>query len=162
MNALEIEHEDFVFVDLGAGKGRTLLLASDFPFKRVIGVELFERYCAIARHNVRTYRSPAQRCTAIDIVCSDASTYELPPENTVFYFFDPFERPVLARVVENIVQSLRSRPRKVAIVYVRLPSEKEDLFSFLTPAGGAEGGSPTHHPEFSWRIFVNRNETTAP
>src|SRR5947208_15284999 len=31
---------DFTFIDLGSGKGRTLLMASDYPFRRILGVEL--------------------------------------------------------------------------------------------------------------------------
>src|SRR5690242_5062036 len=31
---------DFTFIDLGSGKGRTLLMASDYPFRAIIGVEL--------------------------------------------------------------------------------------------------------------------------
>src|SRR5271169_5094077 len=29
---------DFVLLDLGSGKGRTLLMASDYPFRRIVGV----------------------------------------------------------------------------------------------------------------------------
>jgi tRNA G46 methylase TrmB len=36
---VKVQHNDYVFLDLGSGKGRTLLLASNYPFKRVIGVE---------------------------------------------------------------------------------------------------------------------------
>ena len=36
---LGIYYPDCVFLDLGAGKGRALLLASQFPFKRIVGVE---------------------------------------------------------------------------------------------------------------------------
>src|SRR5215469_1881738 len=31
---------DYTFLDIGAGKGRAVLLASEFPFRQVIGVEL--------------------------------------------------------------------------------------------------------------------------
>src|SRR5512140_1628938 len=39
IGALRIPFEEFTFIDFGSGKGRSLLLASLFPFKRVIGVE---------------------------------------------------------------------------------------------------------------------------
>ena len=38
--ALNITFEDFTFIDLGSGKGRALLMASDYPFLRIVGVEL--------------------------------------------------------------------------------------------------------------------------
>ena len=34
--------DGFTFIDLGSGKGRTLLMASDYPFRRIIGLELLE------------------------------------------------------------------------------------------------------------------------
>src|SRR3954447_24824698 len=38
--ALSVNLQDFTFIDIGSGKGRTLLMASTFPFRRIIGVEL--------------------------------------------------------------------------------------------------------------------------
>jgi hypothetical protein len=49
-----INFSEFVFVDLGSGKGRTLLMASDYPFRRIAGVELLtflflpSRLCSIS------------------------------------------------------------------------------------------------------------------
>ena len=40
LQSLPVPVKDFTFIDLGSGKGRTLLLASDYPFRRIIGVEL--------------------------------------------------------------------------------------------------------------------------
>ena len=47
----------FTFVDLGSGKGRTLLMASDYPFRRIIGVELLPSLHQIAQENLRQYKS---------------------------------------------------------------------------------------------------------
>ena len=35
----DIAFEDYTFVDFGSGKGRALLLASEYPFKRILGLE---------------------------------------------------------------------------------------------------------------------------
>jgi SAM-dependent methyltransferase len=37
---LALDYRRFSFVDVGSGKGRALLLASDYPFREIIGVEL--------------------------------------------------------------------------------------------------------------------------
>ena len=76
--ALPLRHEDFVFVDFGSGKGRALLLASEFPFKRIMGVEFSDELSAIARENVASFPTEAQRCGDIEIVCEDAAEFELP------------------------------------------------------------------------------------
>jgi len=51
-----------VFVDFGAGKGRALLMAAQYPFKRVVGIEISEALCREARRNVARWRahSPAR------------------------------------------------------------------------------------------------------
>src|SRR5262249_19843200 len=44
---------DFTFLDIGSGKGRVLLIAALFPFRRVIGVEHSALLNEIAENNVR-------------------------------------------------------------------------------------------------------------
>ncbi len=50
------------FVDFGSGKGRALLVAADFAFRRIIGVEFSEELHRIAETNLRVYRGHTQRC----------------------------------------------------------------------------------------------------
>src|SRR5712691_7133679 len=38
--SIKIDFRNFTFIDLGSGKGRVLLLASDYPFRQIVGVEL--------------------------------------------------------------------------------------------------------------------------
>jgi hypothetical protein len=42
LTSLPVKPDGFTFIDLGSGKGRTLLMASDYPFARIIGVELLD------------------------------------------------------------------------------------------------------------------------
>jgi SAM-dependent methyltransferase len=44
--------EQTVFLDVGAGKGRAMLLASQYPFLRVEGVELNPELAAITKANI--------------------------------------------------------------------------------------------------------------
>ena len=48
IESLPVPPDGFTFIDLGSGKGRTLLMASSFPFRRIIGMELLEELNAIA------------------------------------------------------------------------------------------------------------------
>src|SRR5580704_1717125 len=61
-----VDLSEFTFLDLGSGKGRTLLMASDYPFRRIIGVELLPSLDEIARENLRQYKSESQRCFAVE------------------------------------------------------------------------------------------------
>jgi hypothetical protein len=65
---LPIDYPEWDFVDLGAGKGRALFVASRFAFRKIIGVELSADLCAIARRNITTYRDPQQKCLDLRLV----------------------------------------------------------------------------------------------
>jgi predicted RNA methylase len=106
-----------VFMDYGCGRGRVLAMASTYPFKKVIGIEYSELLSAAARDNVKRINRRKMKCTDIEVISGDAGAYELPPEVTVAYFFDPFEEDVIRRVIEQIHRSLLNAPRKLTIIY---------------------------------------------
>ncbi|HYT95095.1 MAG TPA: class I SAM-dependent methyltransferase [Gemmataceae bacterium] len=118
VGSLKIRHEDFVFIDFGSGKGRSLLLASQLPFRKIIGVEFAPELHQIAEQNVRSFRCDGQKCKDIELVCGDAAEYALPPLPTVVYFFNPFGAEVMARVIANIRKSWAEHPREMYVVYV--------------------------------------------
>ncbi len=55
LEQLHLDCHRFCFVDVGSGKGRALLLASDYPFRKIIGVELSPELDRIARANIARY-----------------------------------------------------------------------------------------------------------
>jgi len=108
---------DFTFIDLGSGKGRTLLMASDYPFRRIVGVELLPALHQIAQENLRKYQSESQKCFAIEALCADATLFPFPAEPTVLYLFNPFPESGLRRLLANLDVSLRESPRQVYVLY---------------------------------------------
>ena len=99
---------DFTFLDLGSGKGRTLLMASDYPFRRIVGVELLPALHQIAQENLRLYKNDAQKCFALEAICGDANEFPFPDEPLVIYMFNPLPESGMRRVCANLEQSLRS------------------------------------------------------
>ena len=116
VGSLPVDCREFTFVDYGAGKGRALLLASEFPFKRIIGVEFSPELVEIARRNVARFESEHQQCTDFEVVCADAVEYELPDEPAVLYFYNPFAEPVFLRVLQGIRRSFERAPRPLLVV----------------------------------------------
>jgi hypothetical protein len=108
---------EFIFLDLGSGKGRTLLMASDYPFRRIVGVELLQALNDAAQDNICKYRSESQKCFAMESICGDAAEFALSVEPTVLFLFNPFREPGLRRMIENLEQSLRDHPRLVYVLY---------------------------------------------
>lgn len=117
MSRLSIDCREFTFLDLGSGKGRALLLASDYPFRRIVGVELLPELHAIALANVSKYRSERQQCRDFELHCCDARQYALPREPLVIFLFEPFPEDILREVIVRVEQSLREAPRTVFLVY---------------------------------------------
>lgn len=153
MEAIDIRHEDFIFVDFGSGKGRVLLMASDYPFKKIIGIEFSPRLHHVALKNIDIYKSSTQRCNEFELLCQDVMTYQIPSENTVFYLYDSFKRPLLSQVMKRIRASLKKNPRKIFIIYLEYKDEFNDLFAFLKVIKQA---SPETAPQFRWIIFSNQ------
>lgn len=116
---LEIDFARFTFVDLGAGKGRVLMMAANFPFRRVLGVELIPGLQAIARQNIARYKPAARQCQDVDCVLSDVCDFVFPIEPLVIFLWHPFVGPVFERVMKNLDDSLRRDPREVYMVYLK-------------------------------------------
>ncbi len=124
MQALDLNWPEFTFIDIGSGKGRTLLMASEYPFRRIVGVEILPELHEIALQNIRKYsaehsrgRPCHTRCAAIDAIYGDARAFSFPPEPSVIYLFNPLPEPGLATVVANLERSLVDAPRAVYVVY---------------------------------------------
>jgi hypothetical protein len=116
MSKLDVSRKG-AFIDFGSGKGRVLLLASDYGFKRVVGVEFSPALCEIARANVAAYRQRRPGGAPIAVIEGDAAEYNFRDDEDVFYFYSPFDGMVLAAVLDRIVASVRRRPRQVWILY---------------------------------------------
>jgi SAM-dependent methyltransferase len=111
--------ESTVFLDIGAGKGRAMLLASQFPFLRVEGVELNPGLAAIAQANIAVWRrDPAAEALApLTLHLADACTHPLPTGPTLAFLFHPFERPVLRRFLQHVERSLTAHPAPFDLLY---------------------------------------------
>jgi len=132
LHQIDVDYSKFTFIDFGCGKGKALLLASELPFKQIVGVELSSVLIGIAEHNLKTYRG-TRRCKTVQLVLSDARDFHLPEEHSVCYFWDPFEAELMQTVLQNIRNSLAVAPRDIYILYF-MPVHRRlfDEAGFLT------------------------------
>ncbi len=108
---------DFTFIDFGSGKGRALLMASDYPFRRIIGVELLPSLNQVARENIAQYKNDAQKCFVLETVCADAADFHIPEGPLILYFFNPFPESGLRRTLATLEKDLSSRSGPVYLLY---------------------------------------------
>ncbi len=108
-----------VFLDWGSGAGRVLLMAgATYPFCRMIGVEYDVQLAAFSRQLIQTSEHRL-RCRTVKIINLDARLYEVPPDVTVMYFYNPFGPAIMQAVCQNVRESLIRNPRELRIVCYR-------------------------------------------
>ena len=112
-----LKFEDLTFIDFGSGKGRTLLMASDYPFRKIVGVELLPSLHLIAQENILKYRSDSQKCFVVESVCGDATEFVFPDEPLLLYLFNPLPESGMRRMLGNLGRSVAEHPRAVFLVY---------------------------------------------
>jgi SAM-dependent methyltransferase len=136
--AADTNFSEFTFIDIGAGKGRALLLASEFSFRRIIGVELLPELAEIARENIREFERRGMRF-GIELICQDATNFNFPPEPAVVFLFNPLPQADLRRVLQNLERSLHENPRPAYVAYANPVFEQVlgDTRS-LTKLGGTD------------------------
>lgn len=140
LEPLGIPYGHFLFVDFGSGKGRAVLLASALPFKKIIGIEFSDALTATAKKNLFRYPNELKKCKDIEFVVVDAAEYDLPYEPLVLYFFNPFKRPVMKQVVNNVTRTFEAYPRRIVVVYFSpYQSDLWDKIGFLEKVKDTKG-----------------------
>lgn len=113
----------YTFVDIGAGMGRAMLLASAYPFRTVLGVEMHPALARIGRRNLALWRSAGRTHVPMRMACRDAVEFPLPAGPCVAFLFNPFGAPVLRRLLRAWSHKLVNRPRQLDILYVNHEQE---------------------------------------
>jgi SAM-dependent methyltransferase len=146
-----------VFVDIGSGMGRVVFeAASEYPFRRVIGVELMEELHRVAVGNIERNRARLH-VDDVELLCEDASVWPLPADVSVVYMCNPVLGARFGRLLGHIVSSLEQHPRRMRIVY-RAPVEHAQLMA--TGRFELRRVVPTPFPRRLWtRAQTNVYET---
>jgi SAM-dependent methyltransferase len=158
---LDINYQDYTFVDLGCGKGRAVLMAMKFPFKEVIGVELSAQSSTIAKANTEIFNTKGlQQCKNVEIRCENALDFQIPQVNVIFYLYRPFIGPVLEQVLDNISEAGSKSLNRFFIAYssvspdVRRLIESKASFVKIKEYNTING-------EYSWSLWVYKKPSYA-
>ena len=112
-----------LFIDLGSGKGRGLLLAARAGFRKVVGVELDPLLDATARRNIDVFgrRHPDVEFTQVN---GDATQFQFPSAPTVLFLNNPFDEPLLGKVLDNAERSHREATADLVLLYLHSNHEQ--------------------------------------
>jgi predicted RNA methylase len=92
---------DTTFVDVGCGKGRALVVAATYPFKKIVGVEYSPELAGVCRQNLAK-RQIEDRC---EVAVGDAVDYVFPIGDVLAFFYNPFGEVVHLRVLDNLTKT---------------------------------------------------------
>jgi len=124
---LKDENVNYSITDFGSGKGRAMVVAAFYGFKRITGIDFAESLCREADLNIEKIK-PFFPETNFQIICDDAVNYKIENDTNVFFFFNPFDEVMMLQIIKNILSSLKKKSRKIYIVYVN-PLHKEIFLS---------------------------------
>lgn len=107
---------DDAIVDLGCGKGRVLIVAAHYGFKKLTGIDFASELC---REAVSNMRAAATRFPGLEwqVFHSDVLEYEIRPLDNVFFMFNPFGEATISRFVGKLDHSCKMYPRKTWFIY---------------------------------------------
>jgi SAM-dependent methyltransferase len=119
---------DDVFIDIGSGKGRAVLVAAvNYPFGRVIGVELAKELHETAQANMAASANKV-RAGKVELICADVREYEIPDDVTVIYMNNPVRGSIFGGLLDSISASQKRNPRRMRVIYYN-PVEEEALLA---------------------------------
>lgn len=169
MRKLGARWSEFAFIDFGSGKGRTLCLAAEYSFQRIIGVEYARDLHSIAVQNLSGFSSTRQKCFALSAVCEDAATFSPPSNIGLFaYFYTPFSAELLEQVLQNLAtEAARTQSRLIVCITRQAAPGAPDIARALDrlPQYSAvlknwQAPDPCTHPALIADVFELR--TSAP
>ena len=148
--------EDFTFLDIGCGKGRVLMLASEFGFRRIVGIDLSPGLLVKARRNLRRWnRSPhpcPRLCQDISVQQADVLDFPLPDIPTLLYLYHPFEGELFATWARTLLAAARTRTAPLYVAYMN-PVHEEHLLSAPETTRLWAGDLPFSFEDASAHVF---------
>jgi SAM-dependent methyltransferase len=116
----------YSFIDLGSGKGRALMVASEHPFRQVIGVEINPGLASTATDNLKLWLPLNRSQCPIRILTQDAALFNFPEGPCVVYMYNPFSAPLVKQVIHSIERQFSARPGQLDLLYFH--PEAAELF----------------------------------
>ena len=142
--------KNLTFIDLGCGKGRVLLMASQLPFKKIVGVELSQELSATAERNIKVYQG-VQLCGDIEVRTMDFTEYKFPDDPLFVFLYNPASLALSQVLARNLMRSIAKHPREVWILYVT----PHEVFENESTLEKVRSGECLGHPYNLYRTLTS-------
>ena len=132
---LKVDRRRFTFIDLGSGKGRVLLIAAQYPFESVIGVEFSKTLHDIALTNISKFIAAGAAHTNVTSVNCDAGEFEFSAiRDKIVFCYNPFAADLMIRVLNKLDAPAHKRGKTMLAYLGAMPSavhEKLNRFPII-------------------------------
>ena len=108
----------YTLIDIGCGKGRVLMLAAQYQFREVIGVELDPHLTRIARKNLRRWTARTPSFAPVRILETNALDSPLPDTPRVLFYFNSFERGMIETWLARLAELAPHRTAPLDLIYI--------------------------------------------
>ena len=128
--------KSFTFVDIGSGKGKILLLAQEYGFKNIKGVEFSTELCQIAEKNILEYskKKKGYNIQPIDVINDDILNYQFTRDSYCLFLFNPFDEIIMSKLIEKLKVALNKKIKMIIIYrnpkYASLFSDSLHLYEY--------------------------------
>ena len=105
------------FADFGCGLGRACIIAAEYGFSRVTGVDLAPEFCAAARANILKYQKKRPSAPPMHILQADVLDYCNHTDDDVFFMFRPFSYEFTGRVLKRLADRADHLGKTFTVIY---------------------------------------------
>ena len=145
---ITIDRADFHFYDFGHGKGRVLIEACNQGFAHCFGFEFSPQLFSLSIQNIEKYcHHFSKKITSFSLINDDACNLSISTQKNIYFFYNPFEGPIMRKVLERIVSQSTSLEHD-QFVFVNLQQD------FLLELLGFELFANSDHPNYNRKIKI--------
>jgi SAM-dependent methyltransferase len=98
----------YTFIDIGCGKGRPMIVASEYPFALALGYDISADLVRTANANAVVMARRYPQRPPIRALHANVSDLQFPSGNVVVFMFNPFGPELMASLLEKIEAGLAS------------------------------------------------------
>ncbi len=105
------------FLDIGCGKGRAMVVAAHYNFKKISGIDFSKDLCLAAKENMEKIKDKFP-FLVYQVINNDAFYYEIPKDVDCILLFNPFDETIMSGVLKNIEKCRKASNKPIFIIYL--------------------------------------------
>lgn len=121
-------------IDYGCGAGRVMFIASRLGFHTITGIELSPFLVDLCKRNIDRFKRMEN--SSLEVIETNAATYDPPTDACVFFFFRPFNQLIFDGVLERIEESLMAKRRVAYLLTLQSNYELSKEWKSIRNTGG--------------------------